>query len=78
LNTTQDHYDRIILISDMQCYTNTEPSFLFNDREKPIADLLTVYRRQVNPAVILHSIDLCGYGTVQFPENTPNVSFIGG
>ena len=78
LNKNREHYDRIILISDMQCYTNTEPSFLFNDREKPIADLLTVYRRQVNPAVILHSIDLCGYGTVQFPENTPNVSFIGG
>lgn len=78
LNTTQDHYDRIILISDMQCYTNTEPSFLFGEREKPIADLLKTYRFTVNPNVILHSIDLCGYGTVQFPENTPNVSFIGG
>ena len=53
-------------------------SFFSRNTESLVADLFANYRRHINPNVVLHSIDLCGYGTVQFPETMPNVSFIGG
>lgn len=77
--------DRIILLSDMQCYGEVESSWRgFGYRYSPdnttveFNKLLEEYRRKFNPKCILYSINLCGYGTVQVPENDPKTCLIDG
>lgn len=54
--------DRIVLLSDLQCYTS---DMRFRGDESLAAEWHK-YRRQVNPAAYLYSVDLAGYGTSQF------------
>jgi hypothetical protein len=76
-------YDRIILFSDMQCYSMNTRSYSW-ERNTPsggintVAEAFTEYQRKVNPNAYLHTIDLTGYGTTLLPENAKNVCAIGG
>ncbi|MCY3411795.1 MAG: TROVE domain-containing protein [Candidatus Heimdallarchaeota archaeon] len=61
-------FDRIILMSDLQCYTQGDincgvnmKKFQFISRERSIAALIREYRRQVNPDVQVYSINLQQY-----------------
>jgi len=74
--------DRIILLSDMQCYNSRVP-FVYRNRshapaETQFVDLLQKYRSSINPNTILHSVDLAGYGTAQVPKEDPRTSLIAG
>jgi hypothetical protein len=60
--------DRIILLSDMQCYGSL---YTLDSGH------LSAYKRKVNPNVFLHSVDLVGYGTAQFDSKT-NVNLMSG
>lgn len=58
-------YDRLIIISDMQGYEN------MNGRSDTPTDLrraLLNYKNRYAADPIIHSFDLAGYGTLQFPE----------
>jgi hypothetical protein len=63
--------DRIIVFSDMQCYDSR-----YGDRS--IAEALREYKNKVNPNVTLYSVDLQGYGTLQFPEDEKQVAMLAG
>lgn len=69
--------DRIVLLSDMQCYSSGGYSFSARGFES-LAEGLRKYRSSVNPDVHLHSVDLAGYGTLQFPADEKRVSLIAG
>jgi hypothetical protein len=72
-------YDRIILLSDMQCYDDYGViGSLFKRGSSSVAEAFLDYQKKVNQNVYLHSVDLTGYGTILLPENTRNVSQIGG
>lgn len=58
-------YDRIIILSDMQCHRYG-------------AEALEQYRRQVNPNAYIYSVDLYGYGSALMPENSKNLCLMGG
>lgn len=62
-------YDRIIMFSDMQCYSQG----IGNE----FASSLTTYKRDINPNCKLYSIDLVGYGTAQVLPSK-DVALIGG
>ncbi len=64
--------DRIVLFSDMQCYSSAGWG------GESLAEELRKYRSAVNPNVHLHSVDLAGYGTLQFPADEKRVSLIAG
>ncbi len=57
--------DRIIILSDMQCYST--------HGRNSLAEELLRYRSRVNPRAFVHSVDLAGYGTSQFAPDCPNV-----
>jgi len=59
-------YDRIILLSDMQCYG------YYN-----VANLFLQYKKNVSNAFI-YSIDLTGYGTAQIPKDVSKVCTLAG
>ena len=63
--------DRIILLSDMQCYNSGWGS-------GDVDEKWDEYRRKVNPDAWFHSIDLAGYGTSVTPVNGKNVSLFAG
>ena len=75
LGTTK--VDRIIMFSDMQCYN---PGSLYSNQgqDVPTALPLANYRRTVNPACKLYSVDLAGYGTAQVPTDDPQTALIAG
>lgn len=66
-NVANKHYDRVILLSDMQAweaqgytwagYVDLRPSASYN-----------AYKRKYNPDCKCYSVDLAGYGTLQLPE----------
>jgi hypothetical protein len=58
--------DRIIIFSDMQCYGRDS-----------LQQMLDMYKRNINPNVFLHSVDLEGHGTSPFAPNK-KVNVIGG
>jgi len=63
--------DRLILLSDMQLYTeeNTSYGYLYPSRNIPtFSELWRKYVNTVNYNAKLYSINLYGYGTVQVPE----------
>jgi hypothetical protein len=84
--------DRILIFSDMQCYDSqaTEGFYSmfsgYRGVSRPpqlsygntLAAMLKHYKRTVNPNVYLYSFDLAGYGTLQFPQDEPNVCLISG
>ena len=59
------HYDRIIILSDMQSWGD---STWYNSWTPPANEAFNKYRREVNPECKLYSFDLRGYGTLQMPE----------
>lgn len=60
-------YDRIILLSDMQCYGKDN-----------FAEVFLHYKASIGKKVKLYSIDLAGYGTTQTPEDEPNTLLLAG
>lgn len=66
LRETKTRVDRIILLSDMQCYGGS------------LAEELRKYRSAVNPGVYVYSVDLAGNGTSQFPEDEKRVALLAG
>jgi 60 kDa SS-A/Ro ribonucleoprotein len=63
-------FDRVVLLSDMQCYSNRGNQTLIEEWYR--------YRQTVNPDAILYSIDLAGYGQMQFPETDTGVVQLAG
>lgn len=75
------YVDRIILLSDMQCYDDRVTSMFvssFGGRVHSLAELLLQYRSRINPHVRFYSIDLAGYGTAQIPRDWPNAALVAG
>jgi 60 kDa SS-A/Ro ribonucleoprotein len=69
----QNHrVDRIVILSDMQCYDSRR------GYGESLSQELLRYRSRVNPRVQVHSVDLAGYGTSQFPEDTPGLALWAG
>jgi hypothetical protein len=62
--------DRVILFSDMQCFST-------NGWDKSFAEEFTRYQKEVYPAY-LYSIDLEGYGTIQVPQDNKRVCLMAG
>jgi len=83
LNKTKEKVDRIILFSDMQCYS-TDGGFhpYIGDRYgingQSLAEQFEEYKARVNSKCILYSIDLAGYGTAQFPKDDGSVVLLAG
>lgn len=65
--------DRIVVFSDMQCYNSRGWT-----RRSSLAESLKAYKNTVNPNVVVYSVDLDSYGTLQFPEDEKNVALIAG
>lgn len=71
--------DRIIYLSDNECncaFINSDrymPSWLFDSNGMPVQQIVSEYRRVVNPDFWVHAIDLCGYGTQQFAGSKTNI-----
>ena len=80
LNNQKLDVDRIMIFSDMQCYSTYGANRWshFEPRGQSLAEQFTQYKRTVNPNVKLYSFDLTGYGTVQFPQEDPNVVLLAG
>jgi len=66
------YFDRIILLSDMQCYGQIA---CYSDN---FALAFNQYKNRVNRNVLLYSIDLAGYGTLQVPSDEPRTALIAG
>jgi hypothetical protein len=75
LRTGKKVMDTVIIFSDMQCY-NRSASMWGNSSS--LAEEWVKYKREVAPKAILYSVDLAGYGTLQFPENEYDVIQIAG
>lgn len=72
------YVDRIVLFSDMQCYSGEAKSiYRYNSTQNIYAGLVK-YRQTVNPNVFVYSFDLAHYGTTQFPQDDPRVCLAGG
>lgn len=80
LNQQKIKVDRILLFSDMQCYSTYGDNWMsvFGGRGQSMIEQFTQYKRTINPNVKLYSFDLTGYGTVQFPQSDPNVVLLAG
>jgi len=76
LNKNKVFVDRIVVFSDMQCYTTTDGSH-FSTHENLYSGLIK-YRQTVNKNVFVYSFDLSEYGEVQFPKDDGRVCQIGG
>ncbi len=72
LNETRTRVDRIILLSDMECYATAQWG------EASLAREWRQYRSSVNPDAYLYSIDLSGNGTSQFPADEKRVACLAG
>ncbi len=64
--------DRVILLSDMQCWNSHYCS------ERELAPEYYKYRKAINKNVWLHSIDLVGYGQAVVPANATAVNLVSG
>jgi hypothetical protein len=65
-------FDRVIMLSDMQCYTSSAWG------QKDVADLWKQYLKEVNKDAILYSFDLSSYGTSKFASTAKNVVTVSG
>jgi hypothetical protein len=70
-------FDRMILLSDMQCYTETS-RYRRDNQIVYLDQALNEYRNRVNHDVFMHSIDLQSYGTSQLNPKDKKVQLIGG
>jgi hypothetical protein len=78
LNDNKVFVDRIVLFSDMQCYSSdAKSSYRCNSADNIYAGLVK-YRQTVNPNVFVYSFDLANYGTTQFPQDDCRVCLAGG
>jgi len=68
-------FDRIFIFSDMQCYDTSGGSW-YSDQS--LAEEWKKYRQEVNSKAMLYSVDLAGYGSLQWPENDRSVYFLAG
>jgi hypothetical protein len=65
-------FDRILLFSDMQCYS-------YHGLSHSALHAATLeYQQKVNPDVKLYSVDLAGYAQAVYPDNMKNTVFLGG
>lgn len=68
--------DRIIVLSDMQCY---DSSTRLNWRiGRNVSELLKRYRREINPNVYAHFFDLKSYGSRQIESDDPLTNVVAG
>lgn len=72
--------DRVLLFSDMQCYSTYGGSWAGDrfGRGESLVEQWMTYKRKINAKALLYSFDLTGYGTVQFPQTDPNVVLLSG
>lgn len=66
------HFDRIVILSDMQCYNQT------GFGHKSVAHSIKEYRKKVNPNCRVISIDLAGYGTSVMPTDDNKTLLLSG
>jgi hypothetical protein len=71
LNQEQKKVDRIILLSDMQCYDST-------DGFQSVAEEFMKYQRGVGKNTFLYTLVLNGYGTLPVPQDTRNMAMLAG
>jgi 60 kDa SS-A/Ro ribonucleoprotein len=71
LRQRKQKVDRVLIFSDMQCYDSSQGN-------ASLAAQWQAYRREVNRDALLYSVDLSGYGTLQFPPQAPGVVFLAG
>lgn len=64
-------FDRVLIFSDMQCYNSY-------GGQQSLAEEWMRYRKEVNPKAVLYSVDLAGYGTLQFPQGDQGVVQLAG
>lgn len=81
------HVDRIIIISDMCCYTqgdayncgrNMNDYFGSGGESATIQYMIDTYRRRVNADAWVHTIDLQGYGEPQVKPGAKRVQMLSG
>ena len=72
LTDSNTKVDRIILLSDMQCW-NTMWGV-----PETFRSVFQRYRKILNNKCWLHSIDLAGYGTAVVPDNDSNINLLAG
>ena len=65
-------FDRVLIFSDMQCYSTQGYG------QQSLAEEWIRYRKEVNPQALLYSVDLAGYGTLQFPQGDSGVVQLAG
>jgi 60 kDa SS-A/Ro ribonucleoprotein len=78
--------DRIIMLTDEQCYSEMDNIprssgrfFSTHDRcDTSVYASFLKYKRKVNPKVFMYVINLASYGTIQIPESEKNVCTMGG
>jgi hypothetical protein len=71
--------DRIILFSDMLCYSSsTRMAWIAVNNDQNLYLGLKKYRQQINPNVFVYTFDLSSHGSVQFPKDDPKVCVLGG
>lgn len=63
--------DRVILLSDMQCWKSNYSGTSFNSEWKK-------YKELINSEAWLHSVNLCGYGDSVIDEKFDKVNLVGG
>jgi len=80
LNQQKLNVDRIMIFSDMQCYSTYGSNRwgYYSAEGQSLTEQFLQYKRTINPNVKLYSFDLTGYGTVQFPQTDPNVVLLSG
>lgn len=83
LNKNREKVDRIILLSDQQCYStsggyNAYTGGGYGSRGESLAEQFEEYKAKVSPKCVLHSVDLAGHGTSQFPKDDGSVVLLAG
>jgi len=71
-----EHFDRMILFSDQQCYGYR--CGWGHSEEEDIAPAFLRYRKDINPQCRMYTIDLAGYGEAKFPESAKGVFMLAG
>jgi len=70
--------DRLILLSDQQCWDSTIDSWSMHPSHT-FADYFREYRQKLSPNCILYSVDLAGYGKgIQVPQGEKNTVLMAG
>ena len=78
------HADRIVLLSDLCCYTQGDVNCGYDlkkylgSSKATIQSLLDLYRQRVNPAVRVYSVNLAGYGQSQVRPDGAGVHLLSG